>query len=285
VKKEVNRAGAQIIRTLAKLLMKNIEKIPFTDLYLVYPVLQSKDCPKTLPHLIKNCILNSPDKMKELVNSAVSSVETLLLLGEDKSSRIVRDIIEWIKQQQLEDGGWHWRPKQKLPKGAESEVWITLAVHNLLTRTEGADQTYLRRVRNYLCYSLEKMPENLRGWSRLAHVRTALLMLKDPKFEPSAKIKAKKFLQKTIEEIRFQQLPNGGWAGSEKTMQGGIFQTAMVLDALIQAGLDLKDNSVEKGFVFMIQRMDKLLRAKWSGVLLQALFIFANILVELQLTD
>ena len=265
--------------------MKNVDRISLTDLYLAYPVLKSRHCPRIFPQLIRDHILNSWEKVRELVNSAVYSVETLLLLGEDKSSSIVQDTIQWIKQQELEDGGWHWLPKQKLQAGVESEVWITSAVYNLLTSVNEANQTYLNRLREYLCHSLEKIPEDVKGWSRLAYVRTALLILKDPEFDFSAKTKAEKYLSKAVEELKIQQLPSGGWIGSEKTKQGGIFQTALVLDTLIQAGLDPNDKSVKRGFTFIVQRMDKLLHAKQGGVLIQALSIFANSLLQLKIID
>jgi len=277
--------GLLIIETLAELLTKNVDEIPLTDLYLAFPVLKSEDCPQSFPQLIKSHILESRGKIRELVNSAVFSVDALLLLGEDKQSTIVRDTVGWIKRQRLEDGGWHWRPKHELSKKAESEVWITLAIYDLLKRT-GENQTYLKSIRNYLNYSLGKGPkEEVSGWSRLAYIRTALCILNDPYSELSMKRGAQEYVSKAIQKLRDQQLPNGGWLGSEKTRQGGIFQTAMVLDILVEAGLGLADDSVEKGFTFIIRRIDRLLHAKWGGVLIQALAIFADTLLKLEFIE
>ncbi len=269
--------------TLAELLMQNIDGIPLTDLYLVHPVLQSADCPKALPQMIENHIVTNCAKVTELVNSAVYGVETLLLLDKDKHSPLVSSMIEWIKQEQLEDGGWHWRPKRALPKDAQSEIWITLAVYNLLAGVGNMNETSLRKARAYLSRGLKRVPEEVKGWSRLAYVKTALLIAKDPTFEQSTKARAKRFLQAAINELKLQQLPNGGWVGSEKTSQGGLFQTVVVLDALVQAGLDLDDDCVRKGFAFVIQRMDRLLQAKPSGVLIQALSVFCGTCLRLKL--
>lgn len=271
-----------VIQTLAELLMKNVDEIPLTDLYLAFPVLKSKNCPKCFPELIKCHIISNKDKVKELVNSAVYSIDALLLLGEDKHSSLMQETITWIKQQQLDDGGWHWRPKHELSKETESEVWITLATYDLLKRV-GEDQAYLKNIRNSLHRNLEKPPKEAKGWSQLAYVRTASYVLKDPNFEPSIQGKAREYLPKAIEELKSQQLPNGGWAGSAKTRQGGIFQTVMVLDTLVEAGLGFKDYSVEKGFIFITRRKDKLLHARWGGVLGQALSIFADTLLKLRL--
>ncbi|MFQ6068809.1 MAG: hypothetical protein ACE5KD_04610 [Candidatus Bathyarchaeia archaeon] len=274
-----------VIETLAELLVKNVDKFPLTDLYLAFPVLKSKDCPKSFPQLIKSCIVGGQERIKELVNSAVYSVEALLLLGEFKQSSIVQDTVKWIKQQRLEDGGWHWRPKHELARKAGSEVWITLAIYDLLKRV-GEDQAYLESIRDYLYRSLEKTPkEKMIGWSRLAYIRTALRMLEDPYVRPSMKKSAQEYLLKTIEKLKSQQLPNGGWAGSKKTKQGGIFQTVMVLNTLVEAGLDLSDESIQKGFTFVAQRIDRLLHAKWGGVLIQALSIFADTLLKLKLIN
>jgi len=271
-----------IIETLASLLTKNVDKIPLTDLYLAFPVLESQHCPESFPQLIKSHILESCGKIRELVNSAVFSVDALLILGEDKQSTIVRDTIGWIKRQRLEDGGWHWRPKHELPQKAESEVWITLAICDLLKRT-GENPTYLGSIRNYLNYSLGRGPkEEVSGWSRLAYIRTALHILNDPSSELSMKRNAQEYVSRAVQKLREQQLHNGGWQGSEKTRRGGIFQTAMVLNTLVEAGLGLSDHSVEKGFTFIIRRMDRLLHAKWGAVLIQALAIFADTLLKLE---
>jgi len=283
LKNQVDRVP--IIATLARILTENVDRIPLTDLYLAHPVLQSVDCPKAFPQLVEKHIVENSAEAKKLVNSIVYAVETLLLLGQKRSSFLVRNMVEWIKQQQLEDGGWHWHPKKDLPKNAQSEVWITLATYNLLARVEEANQLYLKAARDYLSKNLEKVREKARGWSRLAHMKTALQIVRDPEFEQSAKTNADKYLQAAINELKSQQLPNGGWAGSERTKQGGLFQTVMVLDALVQAGLDLSDDCVRRGFAFVIQRMDRLLRAKHNGVLIQALSIFCGMCLRLKLIE
>jgi len=283
LKEQVNRVP--IVAILARILTENIDRIPLTDLYLAHPVLQSKDCPNAFPQLIENHIVKNRAEAKKLVNSSVYAVETLLLLGQEKTSLLVRDTVEWIKQQQLMDGGWHWRPRKDLPKNAQSEVWITLATYSILTRVEDANQPYLKAARDYLSKSLEKIPEEAMGWGRLAYIKTALQIIKDPRFKQSAKTDADEYLQAAINELKSQQLPNGGWAGSEKTRQGGLFQTVMVLSALVQAGLHLDDDCVRRGFAFVIQRMDRLLRAKHNGVLIQALSIFCGICLRLKLIE
>jgi len=283
LKKQVNRVP--VIAVLARILTENIDRIPLTDLYLAHPVLQSKDSPKAFPQLIEDHIVKNSAEAEKLVNSSVYAVETLLLLGQERSSLSVRNKVEWIKQQQLIDGGWHWRPRKDLPKDAQSEVWITLAAYSILVRVEDANQLYLKAARHYLSTSLEKIPEEEGGWSRLAYIKTALQIIKNPEFDQSAKTNADKYLQAAINELKSQQLPNGGWAGSEKTKQGGLFQTVMVLDALVQAGLDLDDDCVRRGFTFVIQRIDRLLRAKHDGVLIQALSIFCGTCLRLKLIE
>jgi len=281
LKKQLN--GVPIIAILARILTENADRIPLTDLYLAHPVLQSTKCPSAFPQLIENHIVKNSAEAKRLVNAGVYAVETLLLLGQERSSPFVINMVEWIKQQQLEDGGWHWRPRKDLPKDAQSEVWVTLAAYSILARVEDADQLYLKAARDYLSQNLERIPEEARGWSRLAYIKTALQIIKNPEFKQSAKTNADKYLQATIDELKSQQLPNGGWAGSEKTRQGGLFQTVMVLDTLIQAGLDCDDDCVRRGFAFVIQRMDRLLRAKPNGVLIQALSIFCGTCLRLKL--
>ena len=277
--------GPLIIQTLAELLIKNIDKVPLTDLYLAFPVLKSKHCPNSFQQLIRSHIIKNHERTRELVNSAVYSVNTLLLLGEDMQSNMVKGLITWIEKQRLEDGGWHWRPKNEMLGEAESEVWITLVVYDLLKRSS-EDQSYLKSIRGYLCRSLEKGPnKEVQGWSRLAYIRTALCISKDPHLEPLIKKGAQEYVSKAIEELKDRQLPNGGWAGSEKTKRGGMFQTVLVLDTLVDAGLDFQDNSVKKGFTFVTQRIDKLLHAKCGGVLIQALSIFADTLLKLGLTE
>jgi len=274
-----------IVAVLARILTENADRIPLTDLYLAHPVLQSLDCPSAFPQLIENHIVKNMVEAKKLVNSSVYAVETVLLLGQERTSLLVRNMVEWIKQQQLKDGGWHWRPRKDLPKDAQSEVWITLATYSTLARLEDANQLHLKAARDYLTRSLEKIPEEAKGWNQLAYIKTALRIIKNPEFKQSAKANADKYLQAAINELKSQQLLNGGWVGSEKTRQGGLFQTIMVLDALVHAGLGLDDDCVKRGFTFVVQRVDRLLRAKHNGVLIQALSIFCGTCLRLKLIE
>lgn len=91
-------------------------------------------------------------------------------------------------------------------------------------------------------------------------------------------------VQEPVEYLLETQLQNGAWAGySSKTAKGGIFRTCIVLNALTSLGFTIDDDVVSKGLKFIESKIQRILNAKWGGVLLQALGGLASALLSLGL--
>lgn len=264
----------RLIDRLETLLSENPNKCPLTDLYLTHPVLRSKDCTEQFRQRVLNFIREqSETRIRALINSAVSTASTYILAGGSENAPWILPTIGWLKRQRLKDGGWHWRPKRKLPTGAESEAWITAAVFSLLRRTGKADSKYLNTILSFL-----ENNWNTKQWGGFPEV--TLYYLGEGGIRESSPL-----IEKAIEWLKQSQLPNGAWAGySEKTKQGGIFRTCVVLNALTAAGLRQSDKTITNGLKFAEARLDRILNARWGGTPVQALYSLASVYQNLGIT-
>jgi squalene cyclase len=261
----------RLISRLDKLLSENLEKCPLTDLYLTHPILKSQYCTKQFRQKLLGFIESQSEKqICSLVNSAVCTVSTYILAGGYKNAQWIRQTIGWIKRQRLNDGGWHWKPKRKLPTKAESEAWITAAVISLLKVTGGASTKYLDSILLFLEKDWTK-----RKWNGFPEV--TLFYLSEGGFK-----KDDPLIRKAILWLKKEQLPNGAWPGySRKTKKGGIFRTCVVLNALTAAGLKRNDKAVMGGLEFIEPKLDRILNAEWGEILVQALYSLVNALLNL----
>lgn len=163
-------------------------------------------------------------------------------------------------------------PKQKLPVKTESEAWITAAVFSLLRRTRKADRKYLNSILLFI-----KNDWNAKKWGGFPEVTLYYLSEGGVKKDSS-------LTRKAIDLLKITQLPNGAWAGySQKTKQGGIFRTCVVLNALTAAGLKQGDKTVMNGLKFVEAKLNRILSAKWGGILIQALYSLANTYQNLEI--
>lgn len=66
----------------------------------------------------------SINEICKLVNSAALTILTYHLIKETHPNS--HTILNWIENQRLNDGGWHWKPKHLKPK--KSEAWCTALI-------------------------------------------------------------------------------------------------------------------------------------------------------------
>lgn len=261
----------KLISKLNKLLSENLEKCPLTDLYLTHPILKSEYCTEKFRRRLLNFIQSqSEEQIWALVNSAVCTVSTYILAGGSKDSKWVQQTIGWIKHQRLNDGGWHWKPRQKLSASARSEAWITAAVFSLLKTTGEANTKFLGTILLFL-----EKDWKAKKWSGFPEV--TLYYLSEGGIR-----KGNRLVRKAIELLRQGQLSNGAWQGySGETKTGGVFRTCVVLNALTAAGLKRSNETIMNGLKFVEPKLDKILRAKWGGILIQALYSLASAFLNL----
>jgi hypothetical protein len=124
-----------------------------------------------------------------------------------------------------------------------------------------------------------KMDWETRKWESnpevtLVYLGTAGLNKKNP------------LVKKAIELLKTKQLPSGAWPGySTKTTKGGTFRTCVILNALTAVGLGVEDVSILKALRFTQTKLDKIVNAKWGGVLIQALYNLTSALLQIELID
>jgi len=272
--KDVFIRKAMIYR-LKELLLKNRAKWPLTDLYLVHPVLKSRECTPEFRQLVLDFINGkSQQEICELVNGAVATILTYLLVGGEKDSKMVQDTTKWIKQQRLRDGGWHWKPIKLLSAEVRSEAWISAGVFATLRITEKANESYMDSILEFLRKDWETRKWGGNPEVTLVYLGVAGLDKNNP------------MLEKAMELLRTNQLPNGAWPGySAKTTKGGVFRTCVTLHALTAVGLGRDDASVVKGLQFTRSKLDKVVSAKWGGVLIQGFYSLTSALLQLGLID
>jgi len=264
-----------LIPKLKEILLKNRAKWPLTDLYLTHPVLKSRECTPEFRQSVLDFInKKSQQEIRELVNGAVSTILTYLLAGGEKDSKLVWDTTRWIKQQRLRDGGWHWKPLKLLSAEVRSEAWISAGVFATLRVTEGASKSYMDSVLEFLRKDWETRKWGDNPEVTLVYLGVAGLDKNNP------------MLEKAIEFLRTNQLPNGAWPGySTKTTKGGVFRTCVTLNALTAVGLGLDDASVVKGLQFLQSKLDKIISARLGGVLIQGFYSLTSALLQLRLID
>lgn len=264
-----------MIYRLRELLFKNRVKWPLTDLYLVHPVLKSRECTAEFQQLVLDFINGkNQQEICELVNGAVSTVLTYLLAGGKKDSELVRDTTRWIKQQRLTDGGWHWKPIKLSSADVKSEAWMSAGVLATLKITEAAGKNYTNSVLEFLMRDWET-----RKWGNNPEVTLVYLGI-------AGLNKNSPMVKKAIELLKMNQLASGAWSGySAKTTRGGVFRTCAILNALTAVGLGLEDTAIVKGLKFAQSRLDKIVNAKWGGVLIQGFYGLTSALLQLGLID
>jgi len=268
-------AQKSMIHKLKELLLKNRADWPLTDLYLVNPVLKSRECTAEFRQFVFDFI-NSKSKQEicEFVNGAVSTILTYLLAGGEKNSKLVQDTIRWIKQQRLEDGGWHWKPIKLLSADARSEAWVSAGVFATLRLTDEADESYMNSILKFLERDWETRKWGENPEVTLVYLGAAGLDKNNP------------MVKKAIELLKINQLLNGAWPGySTKTTKGGVFRTCVILNGLTAVGLGLEDASIVKGLKFTQSKLDKIVNAKWGGVLIQGFYSLTSALVQIGLID
>jgi len=261
----------KLISKLDKLLSENLEKCPLTDLYLAHPILRCKHCTKQFRQKLLNFIESQSEKQTlALVNSAVCTVSTYILSGGSKNSQWVQQTIDWIKQQRLNDGGWHWKPKQKLSANVKSEAWITAAVFSLLKTAGKASNKYLGSIHSFM-----EKDWIAKRWGGFPEVTLYYLSEGGIKTDTS-------LIRGAVQLLKQSQLQNGAWPGySRKTKKGGIFRTCVVLNALTAAGLKRNNETVINGLKFIEPKLDKILNANWGGILIQALYSLVSVFLNL----
>ena len=263
-------SSINILQTLKDLLLKNLDKIPLTDLYLMHPLLKSKTRrenfkPVALDFIEKQNLGN----VRELVNSAALTVLTYIMAGGKRSSNLVIKTLDWIRKQRLDDGGWHWKPKANIVS-EESEAWCTALVYaSFKIANVSIDQStiaeFLRS--KWILDKWGGFPEITLIYLSYAGYNEKHELVKEP-----------------LNYLRETQLSNGAWAGySPKTSRGGIFRTCIVLNALTSMGLKLEEQAVFKGLKFLKLRVKRVLNAKWGSILVQALYGLASTLLNLNL--
>lgn len=254
-------------------MLDNKDKWPLTDLYLVIPVLKSTECTPQFRQLILDFIEGkSRQEICELVNGATSTVLAYLAAGGKTNSRLVFDIIKWIKAQRLKDGGWHWKPLKTLSTDVRGEAWITAAVFAVLRKVDDADKNYMDSILEFL-----KRDWETRKWESNPEVTLVYLGM-------AGLNKNNLMVKNAVEFLKLNQLPNGAWPGySAKIRKGGIFRTCVVLNALTGVGIGLDDASILKALKFTQSKINKIADAKWGGVLIQALCNLTSALLQLEL--
>ncbi|KPV63812.1 MAG: hypothetical protein AOA65_1172 [Candidatus Bathyarchaeota archaeon BA1] len=264
-----------LLRKLRVLLVENRGRWPLTDLYLTHPLLRSRGCTEEFRQVVLKFIEEkSGEDICRLVNSATSTLLTYILVGGEKDKKWVQDTMGWLKQQQLKDGGWHWKPKGELPLNARSEAWSTAMVFAALKTIDGANTGYMDAILEFL-----KRDWKERGWGGSPEVTMIYLSIGGINGN-------NRIMKEAIQPLRASQLPNGAWPGySRKTCEGGIFKTCVILNALTAAGLGLNDESVLRGLKFVESKIDRILNARWGGVLIQGLCSLASALLRLGLID
>jgi len=264
-----------MVQRLKELLLSNIAKWPLTDLYLVHPVLKSRECTLEFRQLVLDFIKGkSQQEICELVNGAVSTILTYLLACGEKDSKLVQNTTKWIKQQRLKDGGWHWKPTKLLSTDVRSEAWISAGVLAALKTTKESDKNYMNSILEFL-----RRDWVTRKWGgnpevTLVYLGAAGLDKNDP------------MVRKAVELLRTSQLSNGAWQGySAKTTKGGVFRTCAILNGMSAVGLGLEDTSISKSLKFIQSRLDKIVSAKWGGVLVQGFYSLTNALLQIGLIN
>jgi len=179
---------------------------------------------------------------------------------------LVHEVLEWIRKQRLDDGGWHWKSKKEKPE--KSEAWSTalvLASFKIARVKINYDTIVEFLKKNWESNRCNGFPEvTLIYLSYVGHNRND------------------KLLQKPVEYLLETQLKNGAWPGySLKTVKGGIFRTCVILNALTSLGFTIDDEVILRGLNFVKTRLGKILNAKWGGILVQALGGLANTLLIL----
>jgi len=264
-----------LIPKLREILLKNRAKWPLTDLYLVHPVLKSRESTVGFRQSVLDFInRKSQQEICELVNGAVSTIQTYLLAGGGKDSKLVQDTTKWIKRQRLRDGGWHWKPIKLLSAEVRSEAWISAGVFATLRITEKVNESYMDSILEFLRKDWETRKWGGNPEVTLVYLGVAGLDKNNP------------MLEKAIELLRTNQLPNGAWPGyGAKTTKGGVFRTCVTLHALTAVGLRLDDASVVKGLQFTQSKLDKIVSARLGGVLIQGFYSLTSALLRLGLID
>jgi len=264
-----------LIERLRRLLLENREKWPTTDLYLTHPILKSKKCTNEFKQIVLKFIESKQlEEICGLVNSATSTLLTYVLVGGSLGSELVGNTTNWILAQRLEDDGWHWKPKSKLPKGARGEAWSTAAVFATLKAVNGADPKYLDNIVAFL--SKDWIANRWGGFSEVTliylgvgGIGTRYSMVRD-----------------AASLLRESQLPNGAWKGySDRTAEGGLFRTCVVLNGLTAVDLQLSDKVVLRGLEFARSNIDRITEAKWGGILIQGLCNLSSALLRLKLIE
>ena len=268
-------AQKSLVDRLRELLLKNRAKWPLTDLYLVNPVLKSRQCTAMFQQFVLDYVKGKKqEEICEFVNGALSTILTYLLAGGKMDSKLVKDTIKWIKHQRLKDGGWHWKPANLVSTDARSEACISAGVLATLKKTDTTDESYINSILTFLKRDWEG-----RKWG--GNPEVTLVYLGAAELD-----KTNSMAEKAIELLEVNQLSNGAWPGySVKTRKGGIFRTCVVLNALASVGLGLEDSSVVKGLRFAQSKLNKIMNAKWGGVLIQGLYSLTSALVQIGLID
>lgn len=264
-----------MIHKLKELILKNRAEWPLTDLYLVSPALKSRECTAEFRQSVLDFINSkSQQEICEFVNGAVSTILTYLLAGGEKDSKLVQDTTRWIKQQRLEDGGWHWKPVKLVSPHVSSEAWISAGVFATLGITDEVDKSYMNSILRFL-----KRDWKTRKWGGNPEVTLVYL-------GAAGLDKNNPMVKEAIELLKTNQLPDGAWPGySKKTTKGGIFRTCIILNALTAVGLGLNDVSVVKGLKFTQSKLDKIVNAKWGGVIIQGFYSLTSALLQIGLID
>jgi hypothetical protein len=264
-----------MVYRLKELLLENRADWPLTDLYLLNPVLKSRECTADFRRFVLDFINSkSGHEICEFVNSAVSTILTYVLAGGEKNSNLVHDTTKWIKQQRLLDGGWHWKPVELLPAYVLSEAWISAGVLATLRIADEVDKSYMSSILEFL-----KRDWEIRKWGENPEV--ALVYL-----GAAGLNKNNPMVEEAVELLRTNQLSSGAWSGySKKTRRGGIFRTCVTLNALTAVGLGLEDASIVKGLEFTRSKLDRIVNAKWGGVIIQGFYSLTSALLQIGLID
>ncbi len=250
---------------LRVLLIENLARLPLTDLYLLYPLLENPECRRELERLVVEFLEERDlDEICELVNSASLYLLTYEIVGGTPPSTRER-VSSWILSQKLSDGGWSWLPKERAEKG---EAWCTALVLAALKASRvNADYEGI----------VEFLERNWEEEEWGDNPEVALIYLSYAGYRRDSSL-----VLRPVERLLGEQLENGAWPGySDRTRRGGIFRTCVVLNALASLGFSMEEEAVSKALEFVRSRVGKLLRAEWGGVLVHALASLASALLRL----
>jgi len=254
-----------VVGKLREILLKNLDSLPLTDLYLTHPVLKSKIYGSSFkPVILEFLKKHDIEEICSLVNSAALTVITYIIMGEKPN--LVHEVLEWIRKQRLDDGGWHWKSKKEKPE--KSEAWSTALV---------LASFQIARVQIDYDTIIEFLKKNWESnrWNGFPEITLIYLSY-------AGHNKNDKLLQKPVEYLLETQLKNGAWPGySLKTVKGGIFRTCVILNALTSLGFTIDDEVILKGLNYVETKLQKILNAKWGGILVQALGGLASTLLIL----